>query len=407
VRDSYDDLPVLRIRINGTAKGWEDDFTGRGRVLGKALMACLEEVQPDLVHLNGMKPVLNALCLEMGIPHVVTAHHPGVVCPAGALLTDRQELCTAQSERGICVPCCSKQRSKSRVAGTLLSILPRPLARNASALGTRPGRLGFIARSLAYPWGIERSLESKADLLHRAPLWIAPSHAIRDYLVLNGTLEERIRIIPHGIEPLERIVPEPFDGRPVRFGFMGSLGAAKGLHVLIRALTQMGAAANCELHVFAKAHRPWDQRYLDETMQGYAGKPPVIFHDPVSREALGTAYRQFDVLVVPSICMEAFGLVVLEAFSAGRPVIVSDSGGLRELVRDGVDGIRVERNSAQSLAKAMALLLEDRQSILSLAKHAPYVRTIQEHVEELESTYEAFVPKTGAGKPWAERPAQL
>jgi len=66
-----------------------------------------------------------------------------------------------------------------------------------------------------------------------------------------------------------------------------------------------------------------------------------------------------DLLVVPSTCEEAFGLVALEAHAAGRPVIVSAAGGLTEIVSHGVNGCVVPRGDAPALANAIRRLLAD------------------------------------------------
>ena len=66
-----------------------------------------------------------------------------------------------------------------------------------------------------------------------------------------------------------------------------------------------------------------------------------------------------DITVVPSIWAEAFGLSALETMASGVPVVVSDIGGLREVVRDGVDGRRVPAGSTASLREALAELISD------------------------------------------------
>jgi len=272
--------------------------------------------------------------------------------------------------------------------GALLSFVPEPLARRASSWGTRNGRLGIIARALAYGRGIERSLASKADLLRGVPIWIAPSRAIRTYLILNGAPEENIRVVPHGIEPMSRLPLKPYKGRPLRFGYMGEMATPKGFHVLLQALSLMGPSADCELHVFSKPHYPWNKRYLDDSLRGFRGKPPVIFHDTVSRGALSSAYTQFDVLVVPSIFLEVLGLVILEAFATGRPVIATQSGGPAELIRHGVDGLLVQRNDPRDLARAMEILVENRGEVARLVGNIMPVRTIRQHAQDLLPIYE-------------------
>jgi glycogen(starch) synthase len=66
-----------------------------------------------------------------------------------------------------------------------------------------------------------------------------------------------------------------------------------------------------------------------------------------------------DVALVPSR-YEPFGLVALEAMAAGTPVVVSDTGGLRDIVSDGTTGLMVPPGEPAALAEAVASLLGDR-----------------------------------------------
>ncbi|MBI1318662.1 MAG: glycosyltransferase [Candidatus Hydrogenedens sp.] len=70
-------------------------------------------------------------------------------------------------------------------------------------------------------------------------------------------------------------------------------------------------------------------------------------------------YHAADICVVPSIWDEPFGMVALEAMAAGRPVCVSDTGGLRDTVEHGVSGLRFERGNPRALADALRRLLND------------------------------------------------
>ena len=74
-----------------------------------------------------------------------------------------------------------------------------------------------------------------------------------------------------------------------------------------------------------------------------------------------------DAFVLPSR-HEPFGIVVLEAWAAGRPVIVSDVGGLQRLVARGSDGLVFESGDAEGLAGRMASLIADPAMAMALAE---------------------------------------
>jgi glycosyltransferase involved in cell wall biosynthesis len=216
---------------------------------------------------------------------------------------------------------------------------------------------------------------------------IAPSAWVRDLLVRNGRAPNAVAVIPHGITPLQRVPLEPLGRRPVRFGYLGRIDPAKGLHVLLQALEHIPDGRACELHVFGAARHPRDEAYRCDTVKRYRGSAQVVFHGLVDHEELSGAFAQIDVLVVPSLVPEAFGLVVLESFSAGRPVIVFPSGGLPELVRDGTDGFVLDGCDTGSLAEALRRFVEKPSLVAAMAASVPRVRTTREHVDDLTAFY--------------------
>lgn len=83
----------------------------------------------------------------------------------------------------------------------------------------------------------------------------------------------------------------------------------------------------------------------------------VHFAGLMSRDQVAAAMEQADVVVMPSR-VEAFGLVALEAWRAGTPVIVSACGGAPEFVEHDVTGLVVDPNDTRKLAAAINRLLE-------------------------------------------------
>src|SRR6185312_1148514 len=76
--------------------------------------------------------------------------------------------------------------------------------------------------------------------------------------------------------------------------------------------------------------------------------------------ALIRAYRTADLLVLPSIWQESYGLPVAEAMACGVPVLASASGGVPELIEDGVTGRLVPRLDITALTRALREMSADR-----------------------------------------------
>jgi glycosyltransferase involved in cell wall biosynthesis len=206
-------------------------------------------------------------------------------------------------------------------------------------------------------------------------------------LTRNGCDPSKITVLPHGIEPLCKSPFEPFAGRLFRFGYIGRIDPSKGLHILLKAMESLSNRKLCELHIFGSARNPWDEEYRKKTLANYHRKVKVFDHGFIPYEQIKQAYQNIDVLVVPSILPEAFGLVVAEAFSAGRPVIVTNSGALPEIVRDGIDGFVVERNDSKGLAEAMQKFIEKPDLVLEMSNQIQPVKTIQQYVDQIEKIY--------------------
>ncbi|MDA8372791.1 MAG: glycosyltransferase, partial [Actinomycetota bacterium] len=90
---------------------------------------------------------------------------------------------------------------------------------------------------------------------------------------------------------------------------------------------------------------------------------------PQPHELLSTYYRAADIAIVPSES-ESFGLVALEASACGTPVVASDVGGLRSVVRSGITGLLVSERTADGFAAAIGGLLRSPVRLRRMAQQA-------------------------------------
>jgi glycosyltransferase involved in cell wall biosynthesis len=390
---SYEEIPVVTYALNPEKATALEKYTGLGPLTSQALREIISKIKPDIVHINGIKPALTLLCNEMHIPHVITAHHAGIACPSGALLRRDDSICTAAANLNDCVRCCNYSRRPKWYTGGVLGRLPSSIYRPLGERLNRAKNLRYLSRGLIYPWLVEKTMEGKRIVLDKARLIIAPSVWIKDLLIWNGCDSSRIAVVKHGIEPVGRVPFEPFEGRLVKFGYIGRINQPKGLHVILQALDILEDEAQCELHVYGKTLHPWEDKYLRGSLEKYKGSSRIKMHGNLPNQKLAEAFKNIDVLIVPSLVPESFGLVVHEAFSAGRPVIVFNSGALPELVRDGIDGFIVERNNSWLLAEAMRKIILNPGMIIEFSERLPLVKTIQEYADEMEKIYRGVIHK--------------
>ena len=96
----------------------------------------------------------------------------------------------------------------------------------------------------------------------------------------------------------------------------------------------------------------------------------VLFHGYVDPATLKQYYQRANLVVFPSLCLEICGLVNLEALSAGRPLIISDACGIRELFQGEEIGFFVDPADILTLSKSIQKILRDPGLFLEMSNNA-------------------------------------
>ncbi len=145
----------------------------------------------------------------------------------------------------------------------------------------------------------------------------------------------RSRVIYNGIAPLKCPPRRRRDNEPWRVGVIGRIAPEKGQLEFVQAARLVEQHQRCEFVICGDAL--FSSAEYGARVRAEAQGLPIYFigwHDDVS-EVLST----LDLLVVPSAMVDATPLVILEAFSAGVPVVAFRSGGIPEIIEDGVTGV--------------------------------------------------------------------
>ncbi|HID64047.1 MAG TPA: glycosyltransferase family 1 protein [Anaerolineae bacterium] len=190
---------------------------------------------------------------------------------------------------------------------------------------------------------------------------IAVSEASRDYIAQYFPGD--YVIIPNGIDVTRFSDPslapiERFGDGKLNILFVGRLEKRKGFRHLLAAFAQVKKAVPDVRLIVAGAYEKADR----EPFVLYARRHrlrDVRFIGFVPEEDLPRYYRTCDVFCAPSIGFESFGLVLLEAMAAGRPIVASDITGYRNVMRHGEEGLLVPPGNERALATALVSLLRD------------------------------------------------
>lgn len=236
---------------------------------------------------------------------------------------------------------------------------------------------------------------------------IAISAAARDALVSRGIAAERIALVPSGVE-LERFAG--LDRGAARRGLgisavdrvvaiVGSLHRRKGHEVLLRALAQLFGERGSVPLVLAAGDGPEREALASLASElGVAPRVRWLGRCEDVRPVLAAA----DVVASPSLA-EGLGVATIEALAAGRAVVASAVGGLRELVRDGEEGLLVPAADPAALATALARLLDDADLRDRLGR-AARVRAAEFSTAAMARGTEAVYERALAGRAGRGRP---
>ncbi|RZJ34663.1 MAG: glycosyltransferase family 1 protein [Flavobacterium sp.] len=147
--------------------------------------------------------------------------------------------------------------------------------------------------------------------------------------------------------------------QPPEIVYVGRLHKSKGIDVLLDAMPAVLAEfPEVRLHLYGgyldgNAIKP----YLNQVEQLQIGDN-VKFFGNRPKEEIMEAFAKSYASVLPSF-FEAFGYVVIESFSVGTPVIGSNTSGIAEIIRDGIDGMLFEPGNSAQLSQKIIHLLSD------------------------------------------------
>lgn len=255
---------------------------------------------------------------------------------------------------------------------------------------------------------VERWLASEANTV------ITCSTAMHDEVArLLEVPTDRLAVIANGIDPARwRVRPAARKAARDAYGngepllvFAGRLVHEKGVQTLTDALPELRRHWPNLRMVIAGTGPYADQ--LQERARGRRVARAIRWAGFVAEDELGALLAAADAVVVPSL-YEPFGMIALEAAAAGTPLVVSDTGGLHDLVTAGVTAAACPPGDPDSLAKAIRTVLDDPGSAAKAAARAGRLirreYTWQAVATRTAAVYSAAAPRAGVTPAPAARP---
>lgn len=385
----YEGIPVQRLSFDLAAAPNQSVWEYDNAWIGRYLEHHLAENRPDVFHLIGGY-LLSGRALRsaqrLGIPTVLTLTDFWFLCPRIQMWRSNRHLCDALPDAAACARCLAEEKRRFRLPGR---VAPR-LA----------GAYWHARKDLA------RRIEARRaflfETLHRTDCIVSPSRFLRRFFVQAGIAPERIVFVRQG-----RDFPDAHPrhlGRPagpnLEVGYIGKIAPHKGVHLLFEAVRRLPGAA-VGVHVYGDASG--FPRYEKRLRQQAKGDARLTLEGRFPPEALARVLRGLDVLVLPSVWYENSPNAILEAFAHHTPVIVSNAGGMAELVEHEVSGLHFRIGDAGDLARQLQRLVEQPTLLKTLRAGIPPVKTLAEEMDELCEIYD----RVAAGsRCWAAQESQ-
>jgi len=266
--------------------------------------------------LPGLSPSVYQAAITLGVPIVHYLHNYRLSCTNGFFLNHGS-------------PC------ERCLSGNFWPAFQTACWRNSRLIS---GFMGLILRKIR-----------QDGLFTKIAAWIAISEAQKQKHVAMGIAADRIHVIPHFYEHRE-LPPAPCpDGD---FLFLGRLSREKGVDFLLRSWAKLDPRGR-RLVIAGTGPEESSLRQLAVQL----GLKGVHFIGFVDKQQQPDLWAKSAALVVPSIWDEPFGMVVLEAWARGRPIVAFAKGALPELVRHNSDGLLAEPFSESSLAENIQELI--------------------------------------------------
>lgn len=313
--------------------------------------------KPDAIHFhevagsNGMTIYHVMAARELGIKIFTTFHLTGNICMRNTFLYKNKKACNGIINEYKCAVCMLQKKGLSLGVPELISFFGKNFKQQITS--------GVVGKLFNYPLYVKQHASRLLEVNILSEKIFVLSNWYKDLLVLNGLDKNKIIILPAAIpasKPLVAVSQNKMASKgKVRLLYAGRISPIKGLHVLLEAVLAL-KQTNWELDIYGPV---FDIEYNDLCGRLSASHSSVKWMGIIEHDKMIPTLSKYDAMVFPSIVQETMGLVMLEAFAAGVPVIGSSIWSVNEQIEDGVNGLIFETGNSTSLRASLEKLLNN------------------------------------------------
>lgn len=243
--------------------------------------------------------------------------------------------------------------------------------------------LGFVNKTDKFPYLRLRTLYSvrkQQKMQKKAQAFVVASQYMKKHLIAHGYPPSKIFVVPlYSVAHLDESLQFPQNGKLL---FVGQILRGKGVGVLLQALKKLPDNITC---TFCGSGD--QQRKFIKMARKLGLLNRVNFVGKVESVQLEKFYREAEMVVVPSITPETFGLVGLEAMSFAKPIVAANVGGIGMWLQHNVNGLLFNSGDSEGLAHAILMLHQEPELRKKMGKKGQQILQEkfrpQQHLQKL------------------------
>lgn len=407
LRREWEGLEVTELTNNLFHSSFEETWANPRM---EALFAAeLERLRPDLVHFHHLL-YLSIGCVERavaaGIPVCFTLHDFWLQCARfGQRLHPDGQICE-RIDFARCGSCLAtfkfRQSRLEQVTGRALALLRTSTGLDLSGAAKRAA--ANLRKKGAAPAGepderlVERmaSLAAERDRTMRERVlpgvvqFLAPSRFLRERFLEWGIAPEHIVHVPTGLDrerfPADLRTRRAGESSPLRVAFLGTYARHKAPHLVLEAWASLPAELRERARLELRGPLTQDAEYIERLHTLAAGCGAEVL-PALERKDVPGYVAQLDLLIVPSVWYENSPMVIHEALSLETPLLVSNLGGMAELVEVGRSGEHFAVGDAHDLAAKLEGFLARPERLSALYRGGLGLPSMDDHAREVERIY--------------------
>lgn len=310
------------------------------------LNSFIKVVKPDIIHLNCID-LLTYKILDncKNIPTIMTVHDAGLICPATTLMYRNERICNdLYCKNSNYFPCIINKCVHKKLEPS-----------------------------------IRRSFKTYIDnkFLKYIDKYIAPSEILKKYLVKAniGITDNNCHIINNYLSSNK--IDTVFNHKKGQyFLFIGRLLDIKGIFNLLIAFKHLSHNINLHIVGIGPEEEKLKKYVVDNNLYN------VKFLGFKTGKELKDEYQNCIAVIVPSNWFEIFGMINIEAFANGKPVIASNVGGIPEIVEHNINGLLFEPANVEQLRECILKYWNNPELVIEHGKNG-YKKVLTHYTEDI------------------------